>query len=72
MQSSSSSMKVSPLELMQAIIKGKVDPTNVSSESGGSAAEMATLIRENREFVIILTTSIAVLIGYVVVLIWRR
>lgn len=44
-------MKVSPLELMQAIIRGKVDPANVSSESGGSAAEMATLILENRAFI---------------------
>jgi NADPH-ferrihemoprotein reductase len=72
MESSSSSIKVSPLDLMQAIIKGKVDPANVSSESGGSVAEVATLILENREFVMILTTSIAVLIGCVVVLIWRR
>ncbi|KAG5225780.1 NADPH--cytochrome P450 reductase [Salix suchowensis] len=72
MESSSSSIKVSPLDLMQAIIKGKVDPANVSSESGGYAAEVATLILENREFVMILTTSIAVLIGCVVVLIWRR
>uniref|UniRef100_A0A6N2M0W3 NADPH--cytochrome P450 reductase n=1 Tax=Salix viminalis TaxID=40686 RepID=A0A6N2M0W3_SALVM len=72
MEPSSSSIKVSPLDLMQAIIKGKVDPANVSSESGGYAAEVATLILENREFVMILTTSIAVLIGCVVVLIWRR
>ena len=63
---------MSPLDLMQAIIKGKEDPANVSSESGGSVAEVATLILENREFVMILTTSIAVLIGCVVVLIWRR
>ncbi|KAJ6958791.1 LOW QUALITY PROTEIN: NADPH--cytochrome P450 reductase-like [Populus alba x Populus x berolinensis] len=57
MESSSSSIKVSPLDLMQAIIKGKVDPANVSSESGGSVAEVATLISsENREFVMILTT----------------
>lgn len=65
MQSSSSS----PLDLMSAIIKGKLDPSNVSSDS---ANEMASLIFENREIVMILTTSIAVLIGCVVVLIWRR
>ncbi|KAJ9141396.1 hypothetical protein P3X46_031935 [Hevea brasiliensis] len=69
MQSSSGSMKVSPFDLMSAIIKGKMDPSNVSSESG---AEVATLFLENREFIMILTTSIAVLIGCVVVLVWRR
>lgn len=62
-------MKVSPLDLMSAIIKGKVDPSNVSSDS---ANEVASLLLENREIVMILTTSIAVLIGCVVVLIWRR
>ena len=65
MQSSSSS----PLDLMSAIIKGKVDPSNVSSDS---ANEVASLIFENREIVMILTTSIAVLIGCVIVLLWRR
>jgi NADPH-ferrihemoprotein reductase len=67
--SSSSSMKVSPLDLMSAIIKGKLDLSNVSSKS---ASEVATIVFENREIVMILTTSIAVLIGCVVVLIWRR
>lgn len=69
MQSSSSSLKVSPLDLMSAIIKRNMDPSNASSES---AAEVATLFIENRDFVMILTTSIAVLIGCVVVLVWRR
>ncbi|GLT62063.1 hypothetical protein SLA2020_347280 [Shorea laevis] len=54
---SSSSMKISPLNLMSAIIKGRMDPSNVSSES---AAEVATILLENREFIMILTTSIAV------------
>ncbi|XP_015888193.3 NADPH--cytochrome P450 reductase 1 [Ziziphus jujuba] len=67
---SSSTMKVSPLDLLAAIIRGKVDPSNVSSESAG--AEVASIILENREFVTILTTSIAVLIGCVVALLWRR
>lgn len=63
---------MSPFDLMAAIIKGKkfLDPSNVSSDSSGS--EVANIIFENREFVMILTTSIAVLIGCVVVLIWRR
>jgi len=60
----SSSMKFSPLDLMSALIKGKIDPSNGTNP--------ASLILENREFVMILTTSIAVLIGCVVVLIWRR
>lgn len=63
---------MSPLDIMAAIIKGKklLDPSNVSSDS--SASGVANIIFENREFVMILTTSIAVLIGCVVVLIWRR
>ncbi|GLT34093.1 hypothetical protein SLA2020_086350 [Shorea laevis] len=67
--SSSSSMKISPLNLMSAIIKGRMDSSNVSSKS---AAEVATILLDNREFIMILTTSIAVLIGCVVVLVWRR
>ncbi|KAB1204257.1 NADPH--cytochrome P450 reductase [Morella rubra] len=39
------------------------------SDSGN---EVASIIFENREMVMILTTSIAVLIGCVVILIWRR
>ena len=64
----SGSVKVSPFDLMSAIIKGSMDQSNVSSGSGGAA----TLVLENREFIMIVTTSIAVLIGCVVVLIWRR
>ncbi|XVF70012.1 hypothetical protein PTKIN_Ptkin11bG0127200 [Pterospermum kingtungense] len=66
---SSSGGSISPLDLMSALIKAKMDPSNVSSDS---AAEVATVLLENREFVMILTTSIAVLIGCVVVLVWRR
>ncbi|CAJ2649770.1 unnamed protein product [Trifolium pratense] len=60
----SGSMKFSPLDLMSAIIKGKFDPSNGTTP--------ASIILENREFVMLLTTSIAVLVGCVVVLIWRR
>ncbi|KAG9455841.1 hypothetical protein H6P81_000349 [Aristolochia fimbriata] len=62
----SGSMKISPMDLMSAIIKGKFDPASLASESG------AAIFVENREFFMILTTSIAVLIGCVVVLVWRR
>ncbi|XP_004296434.1 PREDICTED: NADPH--cytochrome P450 reductase 2 [Fragaria vesca subsp. vesca] len=65
---SGSSMKISPLDLMAAIFRGKMDPSNTSS----AGAEVASVILENREFVMILTTSIAVLIGCVVVFVWRR
>lgn len=69
MQSSTSMKTISPFDLMSAIIKGKVDPSNVSSEAAG---EVASMLLENREFIMVLTTSIALLIGCVVVLIWRR
>ena len=70
-------MKLSPLDLMTAIIKGaKVgDPSNASADFTGvssTAAEVASLILENRELVAILTTSFAVLVGCFVVLMWRR
>ena len=69
MEESSSSMKISPLGLMSAIIKGKLDPSNVSSEAAG---DVASIILENRQFVMVLTTSVAVLIGCVIAFIWRR
>nr|AIO11759.1 cytochrome p450 reductase [Croton stellatopilosus]CDM63949.1 cytochrom p450 reductase [Croton stellatopilosus] len=70
MQSSTGADKLSPFDLMSAIIKGNMDLTNVSSDSG--VAEVATLFLENRQFVMILTTSIAVLIGCAVVYVLRR
>lgn len=61
-----SSMKISPLDLMTAIIKGK-------SQEGGVVAEPAlAMIAENRELLMLLTTSVAVLVGCVLVLMWRR
>lgn len=66
----SSTIKVSPLDFMSAIIKGSMDPSNVSADS--SVAEVATMFFENREFVMVLTTSVAILIGCVVVLVLRR
>nr|CCO62220.1 putative cytochrome P450 reductase [Actaea racemosa] len=56
----SESVKFSPIDLMSAILNGKSDPLDV-----------AVLI-ENREVLMILTTAIAVLIGCVVLLVWRR
>ncbi|XP_058113750.1 piperic acid synthase CYP719A37-like [Magnolia sinica] len=62
----SSSMKISPFDLMSAILKGKSNPAAIPSDSG------AAVIIENRDFLMILTTSIAVFIGCVVIFIWRR
>ncbi|XP_068649433.1 NADPH--cytochrome P450 reductase-like [Aristolochia californica] len=62
----SGSMKISPMDLMSAIIKGKFDPASIASDSG------AAIFVENREFFMILTTSIAVFIGCIVILVWRR
>ncbi|MED6191546.1 MFS transporter multidrug-resistance type transporter [Stylosanthes scabra] len=70
MDDSSTSIKISPFDLMSAIIKGKLDPSNVSSDS--PAADVAAIILENRQFLMVLTTSVAILIGCVVALIWRR
>ncbi|KAM1965935.1 hypothetical protein ACFX15_046214 [Malus domestica] len=66
MESFSNSMKISLLDLMAAIIKGKMDPADFSG------AQVTSVILENRNFVMILTTSIAVLIGCVVILVLRR
>ncbi|XP_030535596.1 NADPH--cytochrome P450 reductase-like [Rhodamnia argentea] len=46
-----------------------MDPSNASSEP---ATELASLLFENKELAMILTTSIAVFIGCVVVFFWRR
>ncbi|XP_058067956.1 piperic acid synthase CYP719A37-like [Magnolia sinica] len=57
-----SSMKISPFELMSAIITGK---SNIPSDSG------VAIFIENRELLMILTTAVAALIGFFV-FIWRR
>ncbi|KAK8550117.1 hypothetical protein V6N12_038847 [Hibiscus sabdariffa] len=54
---------------MSAIIKGNMDPFNASSDP---ASQVSTILFQNREFLMILTTSIAVLIGCVVVFVYRR
>lgn len=47
---------------MTALLNGK----------GFDTSELETSVLENRELLMILTTSVAVLIGCVVVLVWRR
>ncbi len=62
----SGSMKPSPLDLLSAILTGKFGVEGMSQETG------AALIAENRQLLMILTTSIAVLVGCAIVFVWRR
>ncbi|CAN1165617.1 NADPH--cytochrome P450 reductase 1, partial [Linum perenne] len=66
--SASSGSLLSAIDLVSAIIRGK------TLDSSSSNAEVVTSLMtlDNKEFVMILTTSIAVLIGCAVVLVWRR
>lgn len=66
---SSASMKISPMDVISAIMDGKVDPSDVSAEAAGGVVSM---LLQNRNYVMVMTTSIAVLIGCVGVLLWRR
>ncbi|XP_057500948.1 NADPH--cytochrome P450 reductase 1-like [Actinidia eriantha] len=58
----SSLVKVSPADLMAAILKA----------SSGTGESPLAALAENRELLMLLTTAIAVLIGCVAVLKWRR
>lgn len=60
---------------MSAIFKG--EPVDVSDPANASAyesvaAELTSMLIENRNFAMIITISIAVLIGCIVLLVWRR
>ncbi|KAH7860443.1 hypothetical protein Vadar_013487 [Vaccinium darrowii] len=66
----SSSEKVSPFDLMTSILKGAtMDQSNASS---GTADSPLSALVENRELMMILSTSVALLIGCVLMLLWRR
>ncbi|CAH9110383.1 unnamed protein product [Cuscuta europaea] len=64
------SQKLSPFDFMAAILKGGriFDHSNASSEPLSTVAALM----DNKELMMVLTTSVAVLIGCVVVLVWRR
>lgn len=65
------SERLSPLDLMVAILKGvKLDNSNGSS--GAAPSAVIAMLMENRDIVMVLTTSVAVLIGCVVALAYRR
>ncbi|KAG8372376.1 hypothetical protein BUALT_Bualt12G0059800 [Buddleja alternifolia] len=68
----STSEKLSAFDLMAAILKGvKLDNSNGSTEAAAPADIMAMLMG-NKDVMMVLTTSVAVLFGFVAVLIWRR
>nr|QIH97371.1 CPR01 [Salvia rosmarinus] len=59
-----SSPKLSPLDFIAAILKGDIE--------GAAPRGVAAMLMENRDLAMVLTTSVALLIGCVVVLAWRR
>ncbi|XP_022867604.1 NADPH--cytochrome P450 reductase-like [Olea europaea var. sylvestris] len=66
----STSEKLSPFDFLTAILKGvKVDQSNGSLDVPPA---LAKILMENRDLMMVLTTSVALLIGCVVVLVWRR
>lgn len=67
----STSEKLSPFDLMSAILKGvKLDNSNGSA--GASPPAVVAMLLENKDLVAMLSTSVAVLIGCLVFLMWRR
>lgn len=69
----SESVETSLFDLLTAALKGKLIGTVNGSDSGDSTMPPAlAMILENRELLVILTTSVAVLVGCFVVLVWKR
>ncbi|EPS67504.1 hypothetical protein M569_07270, partial [Genlisea aurea] len=64
------SEKLSLFDLMAAILKG--GKPDESSNLLWNSSELSSLLKEKREFVMLLTTSFAVLVGCVLVFMWRR
>ncbi|GER52043.1 NADPH--cytochrome P450 reductase [Striga asiatica] len=63
--------KLSPFDLMSAILKGvKLDNSNGSSEAAPPA--VVALIMENKDLMMMVATSVAVLVGYFLLMSWRR
>lgn len=64
---------MSPFEFMSAVFNGKVMDALNASESGElTIPPSLKMLVENRELLTLFTTSVAVLIGCFVVLVWRR
>ncbi|KAI3711798.1 hypothetical protein L1987_70344 [Smallanthus sonchifolius] len=69
----SDSVNLSPLDLVSAVLNGNVMEKLNASESGETMMSPAVkMLVENRELLALITTSVAVLIGCLVVLVWRR
>nr|ANW46529.1 NADPH-cytochrome P450 reductase [Ocimum basilicum] len=67
----STSEKLSPFDFMTAILKGvKLENSNGSAEAAQPA--VVAMLMENRDLMMVLTTSVAVLLGFAVYLVWRR
>ncbi|KAK6159091.1 hypothetical protein DH2020_006405 [Rehmannia glutinosa] len=65
------SEKLSPFDLMTAILKGvKIDNSNGSAEAAPPA--VVALLIENKDLMMMIATSAAVLIGYLLFMSWRR
>ncbi|KAL3643094.1 MFS transporter multidrug-resistance type transporter [Castilleja foliolosa] len=65
------SEKLSPFDLMSAILRVvKLDNSNGSTEAPAPA--VVTLLMENKDLMMMVATSVAVLIGYFLFLSWRR
>ncbi|XP_047310893.1 NADPH--cytochrome P450 reductase 1-like [Impatiens glandulifera] len=68
----SSDVKASAFDLMASILKGGLmDKSNASGDSASESWPLGLLV-EKREGLMMLTTSVAVLVGCVVVFLWRR
>ncbi|KAD2394175.1 hypothetical protein E3N88_41180 [Mikania micrantha] len=69
----SDSVKVSPFDLVSAVLNGKeMEKLNASESGEPTVLPALKMLVENRELLTLFTTSFAVLIGCLVVLMWRR
>ncbi|KAL8223498.1 hypothetical protein R6Q57_018973 [Mikania cordata] len=69
----SDSVKVSPFDLVSAVLNGKeMEKLNASESGEPTVLPVLKMLVENRELLTLFTTSFAVLIGCLVVLMWLR
>ncbi|KAI3811426.1 hypothetical protein L1987_21150 [Smallanthus sonchifolius] len=69
----SDSFETSTFDLVTAVLKEKVlDTANASDKTESTMPPALTMLLENRDLLLILTTSVAVLVGCFVVLVWKR
>lgn len=68
----SGEMKLSPFDFMTGFLKRGSGDLNNSSDFVVSSSPSLALLLENPQLLMLLTTSFAVLMGCVVVFVWRR